>query len=112
LVITFAGGAGHAEPLVPVARAARAAGHTVAFSGRASVAADLGARGFEGASPTRPATAHPIRPATLGRTLDALRATPRTVRDAVLAVLDDPAYRAAARRLRRTASAGSEPRTR
>ena len=45
-LFTFAGGAGHAEPLVPVARAARDAGHTVAFAGRASVVADLQARGY------------------------------------------------------------------
>ena len=46
ILFTFAGGAGHAEPLVPIARAAVAAGHTVAFDGRASVAADLEAGGF------------------------------------------------------------------
>jgi UDP:flavonoid glycosyltransferase YjiC (YdhE family) len=45
-LFTFAGGRGHAEPLVPVAEATRAAGHTVALAGRASVAADLQARGF------------------------------------------------------------------
>lgn len=32
-LFTFAGGSGHADPLVPIARAARTAGHTVAFEG-------------------------------------------------------------------------------
>jgi UDP:flavonoid glycosyltransferase YjiC (YdhE family) len=34
ILFTFAGGSGHLEPLIPIARAAEAAGHTVAFSGR------------------------------------------------------------------------------
>src|SRR4051812_34436211 len=37
----------HAEPLVPVAAAARAAGHTVAFFGGSRVVARLVARGFD-----------------------------------------------------------------
>ena len=37
VLFAFVGNAGHAEPLVPVARAAHAAGHEVAVSGRASV---------------------------------------------------------------------------
>jgi UDP:flavonoid glycosyltransferase YjiC (YdhE family) len=48
MLFTFAGGAGHAEPLVPIARAARAAGHEVAFAGRPFVVARLVARGFAG----------------------------------------------------------------
>jgi UDP:flavonoid glycosyltransferase YjiC (YdhE family) len=36
ILFAFAGGAGHAGPLVPIAEAARAAGHAVAFAGRAS----------------------------------------------------------------------------
>ncbi len=48
VLFTFAGGAGHAEPLVPIARAARAAGHDVAFAGRPWVVARLVARGFAG----------------------------------------------------------------
>ena len=46
ILFTFAGGSGHAEPLVPIARAATAGGHTVAVAGRASVTASLQARGF------------------------------------------------------------------
>lgn len=34
ILFTFAGGSGHLEPLVPIARAAAAAGHAVAFCGR------------------------------------------------------------------------------
>lgn len=48
VLFTFAGGAGHAEPLVPIARAALAAGHDVAFAGRPWVVARLVARGFAG----------------------------------------------------------------
>jgi UDP:flavonoid glycosyltransferase YjiC (YdhE family) len=48
VLFTFAGGAGHAEPLVPIARAARAAGHDVALAGRPWVVARLVARGFAG----------------------------------------------------------------
>lgn len=46
MLFTFAGGAGHAEPLVGIARAAQAAGHAVAFSGRPYVVARLATRGF------------------------------------------------------------------
>lgn len=45
-LFTFAGGSGHAEPLVPIASAARAAGHGVAFSGRHSAVAPLEVHGF------------------------------------------------------------------
>jgi UDP:flavonoid glycosyltransferase YjiC (YdhE family) len=47
VLFTFAGGSGHADPLVPIAGAAGAAEHAVAFTGvRASVLARLRARGF------------------------------------------------------------------
>ncbi len=45
-LFTFAGGSGHAEPLVPVALAAQAAGHTVAVAGAASATAGLRERGL------------------------------------------------------------------
>jgi UDP:flavonoid glycosyltransferase YjiC (YdhE family) len=48
MLFTFAGGAGHAEPLVPIARAGVAAGHEVAFAGRPWVVARLAERGFAG----------------------------------------------------------------
>lgn len=46
MLFTFAGGSGHADPLLPVAHAAHAAGHAVAFAGRASVTDTLQPRGF------------------------------------------------------------------
>jgi UDP:flavonoid glycosyltransferase YjiC (YdhE family) len=46
LLFTFAGGNGHFEPLVPIARAAEAAGHTVAFAGQAVMIPAIEAAGF------------------------------------------------------------------
>jgi UDP:flavonoid glycosyltransferase YjiC (YdhE family) len=40
-LFTFAGGTGHAEPLLPIARAAKTAGHVVAMAGRASILAGI-----------------------------------------------------------------------
>jgi len=47
IVFAFAGGSGHADPLVPIATVARAAGHDVAFFGRRSGAGTAEAAGFE-----------------------------------------------------------------
>ncbi|RIL05384.1 MAG: glycosyltransferase [Proteobacteria bacterium] len=46
LLFTSAGGSGHSEPLLPLARAAVAAGHDVAFSCRPWMAPVLEAQGF------------------------------------------------------------------
>ena len=46
LLFTFAGGSGHYEPLVPVARAAAAAGHTVAFAAQPVMVPVVEAAGF------------------------------------------------------------------
>jgi UDP:flavonoid glycosyltransferase YjiC (YdhE family) len=46
-LFSFAGGSGHAEPLVPIARAVQTAGHRVAFVGRHSAVAPLEAFGFD-----------------------------------------------------------------
>lgn len=46
VLFTFAGGSGHANPLVPIASAVEAAGHTVAFAGHHSGAAVLETHGF------------------------------------------------------------------
>jgi UDP:flavonoid glycosyltransferase YjiC (YdhE family) len=46
LLFTFAGGNGHFEPLVPVARAAELAGHTVAFAGQPVMISAIEAAGF------------------------------------------------------------------
>lgn len=41
VLLTFAGGRGHAVPLLPLARSLRAAGHVVGRNGRAAVVAEL-----------------------------------------------------------------------
>jgi UDP:flavonoid glycosyltransferase YjiC (YdhE family) len=46
ILFTFAGGAGHFEPLVPIARAAAAAGHAVAFTCAARMVPLVARRGF------------------------------------------------------------------
>ena len=46
VLFTFAGGSGHAEPLVPIATAVQAAGHRVAFAGRHAAVAPLEDHGF------------------------------------------------------------------
>jgi UDP:flavonoid glycosyltransferase YjiC (YdhE family) len=46
ILFTFAGGSGHFDPLVPIARAAEAAGHTVAVAGRPALASMVEAAGF------------------------------------------------------------------
>ena len=46
ILFTFAGGNGHFEPLIPVARAAEAAGHTIAFAGQPAMVPIVEAAGF------------------------------------------------------------------
>src|SRR5438067_7460762 len=46
MLFAFAGGRGHAEPLVPLARAAEAAGHAVAFAGKPVIVPALAEQGF------------------------------------------------------------------
>ncbi|MGQ0604963.1 MAG: glycosyltransferase [Anaerolineales bacterium] len=46
ILFTFVGGSGHFEPLVPVARAAETAGHTIAFGCGPSMAATVEGAGF------------------------------------------------------------------
>ena len=46
ILFTSAGGRGHSDPLLPIARAAQAAGHTVAFCCRPPMAAAIEAAGF------------------------------------------------------------------
>jgi UDP:flavonoid glycosyltransferase YjiC (YdhE family) len=59
ILFAFAGGAGHAEPLIPIAGATQNAGHTVAITGKPSIVAPIEERGFavfgtgsDGASPS------------------------------------------------------------
>lgn len=63
VLFTFAGGNGHFQPLVPIARVAAAAGHTVAFAGQAAMLAAIAAAGF---------TAFPTGGTTLGTTAERL----------------------------------------
>jgi UDP:flavonoid glycosyltransferase YjiC (YdhE family) len=46
VIFTFSGGQGHLDPLVAIARAAAAAGHTVAFAGRPWMVPKVEALGF------------------------------------------------------------------
>lgn len=46
ILFTFAGGSGHFDPLIPIARAAGAAGHIVAFTGRPAMVPTVEAAGF------------------------------------------------------------------
>lgn len=46
ILFTFAGGSGHLEPLIPIARAAGAVGHTIAFAGRPWMVPQVEAFGF------------------------------------------------------------------
>ena len=79
VLFTFAGGSGHADPLIPIAVAVRDAGHTVAFSGRGSAAGTIEAAGLEllgGAGPGAPADVEiaPLRPLDMGHEERVLRA--------------------------------------
>lgn len=47
VLFTFTGGRGHLEPLLPLAEAARAAGHTVAIGGRESILPSVERLGFD-----------------------------------------------------------------
>ena len=59
ILFTFAGLRGHLEPLVPIARAARDAGHTVAFAPDPWIAHAVVARGFDVVGPSPPARSRP-----------------------------------------------------
>ena len=67
ILCTFVGGRGHLEPILPIARAARAAGHEIAFSSEPWLGGVVASAGFEvlpdpGAgdeSTAAPATAEP-----------------------------------------------------
>jgi len=60
ILFAFTGGRGHVEPLIPLAEAARAAGHAVAFGGRGSVLPAVEALGFD-AFATEPGRKPPER---------------------------------------------------
>jgi UDP:flavonoid glycosyltransferase YjiC (YdhE family) len=61
ILFAFVGGRGHFEPLLPIARAAVAAGHTIVFSCGRSMVQAVEAAGFSAVSttPSRPMTGGP-----------------------------------------------------
>ena len=64
VLFTFTGGRGHVEPLLPLATAARSAGHAVAFAGRPSVlpvVLELDFEAFATEPPGKPAQRIPLR---------------------------------------------------
>ena len=77
LLFTFIGGSGHFLPLVPVARAAAAAGHTVAFGCGPSMRATVEAAGFAvfllGAGGAAAPARLPLRPIDMAREDDEFR---------------------------------------
>ncbi|MGW3181707.1 glycosyltransferase [Kitasatospora sp. NPDC001119] len=54
ILFTFIGGSGHFRPLIPVARAAQAAGHTVAVAGSGGRTAEITAAGFTAFATSEP----------------------------------------------------------
>ena len=66
ILFTSAGGRGHSDPLLPIARAAQAVGHAVAFCCRPPMAEAIEAAGFRaftaGPAITTPATIAPLLP--------------------------------------------------
>lgn len=77
VLFTSAGGRGHSDPLVPIARAARAADHEVAFCCRPPMAATIEADGFPaftaGPDVFAPAQIGPLAPLDSERELRVLR---------------------------------------
>jgi UDP:flavonoid glycosyltransferase YjiC (YdhE family) len=71
VLFTFMGGSGHFEPLAPIARAAEAAGHTVAFGCGPAMAATVAAAGFTaltlGAGTASAPERAPLRPLDAAR---------------------------------------------
>jgi UDP:flavonoid glycosyltransferase YjiC (YdhE family) len=56
ILFTFIGGSGHFRPLIPVARAAQAAGHTVAIAGAGGRGPEIAAAGFTAFATSEPRT--------------------------------------------------------
>jgi hypothetical protein len=79
ILFTFAGGSGHLNPLIPIARAAESAGHTAAFVGRPWMVP----RGAD-----QPFNAARCADLGLAQVLDAVEATPESVRTAAAALPD------------------------
>jgi UDP:flavonoid glycosyltransferase YjiC (YdhE family) len=77
ILFTFAGGSGHFDPLIPIARAARAAGHVVATAGAPSMSPVIEAAGFvafaTGGGGSGTPKRIPLRPVSMRRELRDLR---------------------------------------
>jgi UDP:flavonoid glycosyltransferase YjiC (YdhE family) len=78
ILFTYIGGAGHFQPLVPIARAAKAAGHDVAVAGTGRMVETVQAAGFtafatSGRRPPPPWTMPPLEPVDLAREDQVLR---------------------------------------
>src|SRR6266446_6789520 len=71
ILFTFVGGSGHVDPLTPVARAAEAVGHTVAFGCGPSMVSTVEAAGFTvlplGTGTASPPERIPLRPLDAAR---------------------------------------------
>ena len=63
ILFTYIGGLGHFHPLVPVARAAAAAGHDVAVAGSGGLTAQVEAAGFRAFATSPPRPMEPTPPA-------------------------------------------------
>jgi hypothetical protein len=57
ILFTFIGGRGHLEPLIPIARAAERAGHTVSVAGSGNLESAITAAGFLAFPTSEPRTA-------------------------------------------------------
>lgn len=95
VLVTFAGGYGHFVPLIPVARAAVAAGHTVAVAGRPAQVGSIRAAGFDAIATGDPALdpspeRRPLRPIDTDREDRVLRDgfAGTVARDRATALLD------------------------
>lgn len=78
ILFTFIGGAGHFHPLVPIARAAQAAGHGVAVAGSGGMVTTIEAAGFTAfptskRRPPQPHTMPPLEPVDTARDDQVLR---------------------------------------
>ena len=100
ILFAFVGGRGHFDPLVPIAGAARMAGHAVAFTCSRSMVGAVEAAGFELVDD----------PGGVARVLDPVRATATDILAAVREVLADPATVAAVEAARDTMLAIRSPR--
>lgn len=60
-LFSFTGGVGHLNPLLPIARAAREAGHEVAFAGSGQMMPAVAAAGFAGFATSPPPSTPPAR---------------------------------------------------